>query len=91
MELICVAVGLLVMMYPILCRVRYETLHRVFGEREIWVQIGFSIVVNWIVAPLVMVCMLMRGQKPLLFFELICYSLASCGNIFLTNLACEKA
>lgn len=49
-----IAVGLLVMMYPILCKVRYETLHRVFQEREIWVQIGFSIVVNWIVAPLVM-------------------------------------
>ncbi|PQE10379.1 putative arsenite efflux transporter protein [Rutstroemia sp. NJR-2017a WRK4] len=34
--------------------VRYETLHHVFRERKIWVQIGFSIVVNWIVAPLLM-------------------------------------
>lgn len=50
------AVGLLVMMYPILCKVKYETLHHVFSERAIWVQIGFSIVVNWIVAPLLMVC-----------------------------------
>ncbi|TVY78313.1 Arsenical-resistance protein Acr3 [Lachnellula suecica] len=49
-----IAVGLLVMMYPILCKVKFETLHRVFRKREIWVQIGFSIVVNWIVAPLVM-------------------------------------
>jgi len=49
------AVGLLVMMYPILCKVRYETLHRAFQDRKVWVQIGFSIVVNWIVAPLVMV------------------------------------
>ncbi|KAL3487408.1 sodium bile acid symporter family-domain-containing protein [Aspergillus germanicus] len=39
-----IAVGLLVMMYPILCKVRYEALHRVFATREIWVQIGFSIV-----------------------------------------------
>ncbi|TVY51929.1 Arsenical-resistance protein Acr3, partial [Lachnellula cervina] len=46
--------GLLVMMYPILCKVRFETLHRVFRKREVWVQIGFSVVVNWIVAPLVM-------------------------------------
>lgn len=49
------AIGLLVMMYPILCKIRYETLHHVFQERKIWVQIGFSIVVNWIVAPLIMV------------------------------------
>ncbi|TVY19332.1 Arsenical-resistance protein Acr3 [Lachnellula arida] len=49
-----IAVGLLVMMYPILCKVRFESLHRVFRKREVWVQIGFSVVVNWIVAPLVM-------------------------------------
>ena len=49
------AVGLLVMMYPILCKVKYETLHHIFKEKAIWVQIGFSVVVNWIIAPLVMV------------------------------------
>lgn len=43
------------MMYPILCKIRYETLHFVFQERKVWVQIGFSIVVNWIITPLVMV------------------------------------
>lgn len=48
------AVGLLVMMYPILCKVKYETLHRVFAHRQIWVQIGFSVIMNWIVAPLLM-------------------------------------
>jgi arsenite transporter len=52
-----VAVGLLVMMYPILCKVRYETLHNVLGKRDIWTQILFSIVVNWVIAPLVMVCL----------------------------------
>ena len=50
-----IAVGLLVMMYPILCKVKFETLHRVFRNRYIWIQILFSIVVNWIIAPLVMV------------------------------------
>ena len=50
------AVGLLVMMYPILCKVKFETLHLIFGKRSIWIQILFSVVVNWIVAPLVMVC-----------------------------------
>lgn len=52
------------MMYPILCKVKYETLHKVFQKRAIWVQIGFSIVVNWIVAPLVMVsCASICGLK----------------------------
>ncbi|KAI1545421.1 arsenical-resistance protein [Pyrenophora tritici-repentis] len=49
-----IALGLLVMMYPILCKVRYETLHRLFRTRALWIQIGFSVVVNWIVAPLLM-------------------------------------
>lgn len=43
------------MMYPILCKVRYETLHHVFRTREVWIQIAFSIFVNWIVAPFFMV------------------------------------
>ena len=51
------AIGLLVMMYPILCKVRFEALHHVFGEPAIWVQIAFSVVVNWIVAPFLMVRM----------------------------------
>lgn len=50
-----IAVGLLVMMYPILCKVRYESLHRLFRTRALWIQIGFSILMNWIVAPLLMV------------------------------------
>ncbi|ETN45253.1 arsenical-resistance protein [Cyphellophora europaea CBS 101466] len=49
-----IAVGLLLMMYPILCKVQYETLHQVFAHRVIWVQLGFSIIVNWIIAPLLM-------------------------------------
>ncbi|PMD39790.1 arsenical-resistance protein ACR3 [Hyaloscypha variabilis F] len=49
-----IAVGLLVMMYPILCKVKYESLHNVLGKRDIWVQILFSVVVNWVIAPLVM-------------------------------------
>jgi ACR3 family arsenite transporter len=49
------AIGLLVMMYPILCKVEYEKLHKVFQTREIWVQMGFSIIINWIIAPLLMV------------------------------------
>lgn len=50
-----IALGLLVMMYPILCKVRYETLHQLLRTRGLWVQIGFSIFMNWIVAPFLMV------------------------------------
>ncbi|KAJ4138003.1 arsenicals resistance [Fusarium falciforme] len=49
-----IAVGLLVMMYPILCKVRYESLHELFSHREMWKQICFSIFVNWILAPFLM-------------------------------------
>ena len=50
------AVGLLVMMYPILCRVRYESLHHLLRTRTLWTQIVFSIIINWVIAPLLMVC-----------------------------------
>lgn len=49
------AIGLLIMMYPILCKVRYETLHLLFRHRHLWIQILFSFVVNWIIAPALMV------------------------------------
>ncbi|KAF2091297.1 arsenical-resistance protein ACR3 [Saccharata proteae CBS 121410] len=49
-----IAVGLLVMMYPILCKVRYETLHLLLVQRALWVQMGVSFVLNWIVCPLLM-------------------------------------
>ena len=43
------------MMYPILCKVRYETLHRLLNHRVLWIQLGFSIIMNWIIAPFLMV------------------------------------
>ncbi len=49
------AVGLLIMMYPILCKVRYESLHELFKRRDVWKQIAFSVFVNWVVAPFLMV------------------------------------
>ncbi|KAH6643010.1 sodium bile acid symporter family-domain-containing protein [Boeremia exigua] len=50
-----IAIGLLVMMYPILCKVRYETLHLLLSHKALWIQIGISFVLNWIIAPLFMV------------------------------------
>ncbi|KAF3210384.1 hypothetical protein TWF106_010680 [Orbilia oligospora] len=49
-----IAIGLLVMMYPILCKVQYEILHHILRKRELWIQIAFSVFVNWIVAPFLM-------------------------------------
>ncbi|EMC98975.1 hypothetical protein BAUCODRAFT_137198 [Baudoinia panamericana UAMH 10762] len=49
-----IAVGLLVMMYPILCKVRFETLHLLAKSKELWRQIGISFLLNWIIAPLFM-------------------------------------
>lgn len=43
------------MMYPILCKVRYESLHELFAHRGLWKQIAFSVFVNWVVAPFLMV------------------------------------
>ncbi|KAI1379476.1 arsenical-resistance protein ACR3 [Hypoxylon crocopeplum] len=52
-----IAVGLLVMMYPILCKVRYETLHEIFSHRGVWTQIAFSVFMNWVVAPFLMLAL----------------------------------
>ncbi|KHN93873.1 Arsenical-resistance protein ACR3 [Metarhizium album ARSEF 1941] len=47
----------IVMMYPILCKVRYESLHKLLAHRSIWKQICFSIFVNWILAPFLMLAL----------------------------------
>jgi len=49
-----IAIGLLIMMYPILLKVRYEALPALVRLRELWLQVLFSVIANWIVAPLLM-------------------------------------
>ncbi len=46
-----IAVGLLVMMYPVLAKVRYDETHRVAGDRRL---MGASLALNWIVGPALM-------------------------------------
>ncbi|MEU9581420.1 ACR3 family arsenite efflux transporter [Streptomyces chilikensis] len=46
-----IALGLLVMMYPVLAKVRYDRLDRVTGDRKLLIS---SLVINWIVGPAVM-------------------------------------
>ncbi|MEU2502342.1 MULTISPECIES: ACR3 family arsenite efflux transporter [Streptomyces] len=46
-----ISLGLLVMMYPVLAKVRYDRLDRVTGDKKLMVS---SLVINWIVGPAVM-------------------------------------
>ncbi|AUH43413.1 ACR3 family arsenite efflux transporter [Streptomyces sp. CMB-StM0423] len=46
-----IALGLLVMMYPVLAKVRYDRLDAVTGDRKL---MAASLVVNWLVGPAVM-------------------------------------
>ncbi|MFD8480645.1 ACR3 family arsenite efflux transporter [Kitasatospora sp. NPDC059673] len=46
-----IALGLLVMMYPVLAKVRYDRLDAVTGDRRLMVS---SLVINWLVGPAVM-------------------------------------
>ncbi|MFG3258787.1 ACR3 family arsenite efflux transporter [Streptomyces sp. NPDC048172] len=46
-----IALGLLVMMYPVLAKVRYDRLDAVTGDRKLMAS---SLVVNWLIGPAVM-------------------------------------
>ncbi|MGX4736029.1 ACR3 family arsenite efflux transporter [Kitasatospora griseola] len=46
-----IGLGLLVMMYPVLAKVRYDRLDAVTGDRRLMVS---SLVINWVVGPAVM-------------------------------------
>ncbi|TPX33904.1 hypothetical protein SmJEL517_g03292 [Synchytrium microbalum] len=49
-----VAVGLLVMMYPVLAKVKYETIPSLIASKHFVSYLALSILLNWILAPALM-------------------------------------
>ncbi|PBK75948.1 arsenical-resistance protein ACR3 [Armillaria solidipes] len=49
-----ILIGLLVMIWPALAKVQWERLPDLFRNRNIWLHLAISFVLNWIIAPFIM-------------------------------------
>lgn len=47
LDTIAIAIGVIIMMWPILTKVQYEQLPKLFASSRIWIHLGISLFLNW--------------------------------------------